>query len=424
MSSTFDKPHALNRLPVTRTETCRACKTPLISFFDFGMMPLANGFLFPNQVADEKFYHLVSAVCPSCFLVQLLEQPMPDSMFHDQYPFFTSSSKEMTVHFQKTALEIHKKLLSFSPNPFVIEIGSNDGTFLHAMQQLGSKCLGIEPSQGPAQRAKQLGLEVDSRFFNPQTAASIQQTHGNADLIYAANAICHISDIHSVFTGIKSLLQPDGFFIFEDPYWLDVLEKKSIDQIYDEHAYLFHAHAIEKIASQNGLKLFHAERINTHGGSLRYFLCADHQREQSKELLSILEKEQETGLNQLETYHEFRLACLEQLNQLHRLLTDLTMRQKSIAGYAATSKSTTLLHLLNLNTSIIPWICDSTPEKQGKLTPGTHIPIVSPKFFHENYPDCAILFAYNHEKEIFEKETDFRLQGKQWISYVPSVRIL
>jgi methylation protein EvaC len=230
----------------------------------------------------------------------------------------------------------------------------------------------------------------------------ILKNHGPADVIYAANVMCHIKDIHSVLRGISILLKKDGVFIFEDPYLPDIIDKTSFDQIYDEHCYYFDLDSVSRMVEDHGLYLDAADHLPNHGGSMRYTVKHGtpllHPVGSDSDILGFASRIEETKKNLL------------------NVLREAKKEGKRVVGYAATSKSTTLLNYCGIGPGLIDYIVDTTPGKQGKLSPGMHIPIKSMDHFKD--VDYALLLAWNHFEEIKEKEKTF---GGKWIHYIPEV---
>ena len=402
---------------------CLICGFELNPFMSFGQMPLANGFLSPNQFADEYFFELSVASCPCCGMFQLIEQPDREMMFNEHYPFYSGSSKGMAVHFQKFA-ELAKKNYLVSNDPFVVEIGSNDGIMLRHFANADIRHLGIEPSLNVAQVAIDRGINTITRFFDEDCAREIVKEYGQADVFLAANVMCHIPYLHSIVKGMGILLKPKGVVMFEDPYLGDVIENTSYDQIYDEHVFLFSLSSISYLFSQHDLELIDVESQETHGGSMRYIIARKGMYTVSKRVNMQLEKEKNMGLDKPETYKLFRKNCEHSRENLMDLLKDLKHQGKRIVGYAATSKSTTIINYCGMKTDLIEFISDTTPIKHGKFSPGAHIPVRPYEEFSKNYPDYALLFAYNHAKEIMAKEQKFVASNGKWITYVPKVQVL
>ena len=408
---------------IQRVLCCRICQSALTPFISFGAMPIANGFLNAHEIENESFYPLECAVCTSCWMMQLTHQPPPEKLFHSDYPFFTGSSQRMTSHFQILAENVTSDYLDRQQDPFILEIGSNDGTFLkHFSKKI--RTLGVEPSANVAHRARTLGIPTRQDFFSRQLAEKILKEQGQPHVIYAANVFCHTPNLPDVFEGLKKLLHPEGVLIFEDPYLPSMFDKVSYDQIYDEHVFLFSLLSVQNLAKRHGLEVYDVQPLDTHGGSMRYFLSPGGRKQLYDDLWELTRTEKAFNLDQIETYKKFYQTCEKSRDSLKSLLLDLKQKGKSIAGYAATSKSTPVLNYAQIGTDLIDYIADSTPEKQGKVTPGTHIPIYSPEYFRTHYPDYTVLFGWNHLEEISAKEKEYLKSGGRWIVYVPKVSIL
>jgi methylation protein EvaC len=404
-------------------KTCLVCATPIEPFIDFGLMPLGNGFLLPEQFGEEYFFPMQVGFCAACGMVQLLDQPEPERMFHENYAFFSGTSRLMALHFQEFATHVMADYLT-GADPFVVEMGSNDGIMLQHFAAAGIRHAGIEPSKNVAQVAINKGIATVTEFFGVDLARQIVAEQGQADAFLAANVMCHIPYLHDIVEGISILLKPDGVVMFEDPYLGDVIEKTSYDQIYDEHTFLFCVHSISRLFERYGMELIDIEPQPTHGGSLRYVIAHRGARQVSPAVAFQLEHEKNLGLHLPETYDRFRRNCETSRDRLTSLLRDLKAQGKRVVGYAATSKSTTIINYCGITPDLVEFISDTTPIKQGKFSPGAHIPVRPHDEFAQNYPDYAILFAWNHAREIKDNEGDFRAAGGKWISFVPQVAVL
>jgi methylation protein EvaC len=387
-------------------------------------MPLANGFLLDKQVAQEYFFELAPAFCETCHTFQIVEQPDPERMFHEHYAFFSGTSRMMTAHFKDMAHTLKRDFLKEKSDPFVIELGSNDGIMLQHFAQEKIRHLGIEPSENVALSARAKGVNTLCAFFGADVARDIRRDYGEADIISAANVMCHIPDLKSVAQGVQHLLKPEGVFVFEDPYLGAMLEKTSYDQIYDEHVYIFSLSAVQNIFTPFGLEVFHVDPQETHGGSMRYYLCRKGAFPKTTSVNQCVASEIAQGLNKVETYEKFKRDCEQNKRDLTSLLQRLKTEGKKVIGYAATSKSTTVLNYCGIGPNLISHIVDTTPLKYHTLSPGQHIPVVPYETFQQAFPDYAVLFAWNHAREIFAKEQDFLAQGGKWIVFTPKVAII
>ena len=402
---------------------CRVCNNHIEPFMDFGKMPIANGFLTSEQFKNEYFFDMQTAFCNNCKIFQLIYQPEADLMFNENYPFFSSLSKYMKIHFNNFSDYIIKNHLLNKKDPFVIELGSNDGIMLANFKNKKIKHLGIEPSSNVAGIAISKGIKTISEFFDEDLAKKIVDKYGKADAIFSANCMCHISNINSVMKGISILLKNDGILAFEDPYLGDMLEKTSYDQVYDEHVYIFSATSVSNIAKLQNLELIDLERQVTHGGSMRYIIAPNGSKNISHNVKKILNEEDFKGLNSPKRYDHFKKQCELSRENLKNTLEKMKENKKRVIGYGATSKSTTILNYSKIDKELIEYISDTTPLKQNKFSPGMHIPIKDYYSFSKNFPDYSILFAWNHKKEIFEKEKNYMQQGGKWINFVPKVII-
>ena len=401
---------------------CRACQSRTETFIDFGRMPLANGFLTSDRFGDEYFFNLSAAYCPRCTLVQLVDQPQRERMFNDRYPFFSASSIRMQEHFGSLARDVIASLPS--PDPFVVEIGSNDGTLLRHVAAAGIRHLGIEPSASVAARARDGGVDTIGQFFDAGVARQIVLERGPADAIIAANALSHVADLHAVVEGIAILLAPGGTCVIEDPYWGDVVAHTAFDQIYDEHASYFTLSSLSRLFDQHGLAVVDAMRCDVHGGSMRYLIRRHDSTPVSSRADALLDHEQRSGLHEPQTFDRFRERAEAAGSALMSLLARCKTEGRRVVGYAATSKSTTAINWFGITSDLVEFISDTTPAKQGTFSPGAHIPVRPHGDFVSRYPDRALLFSWNHAAEVIAKEKAFSLSGGRWIVYVPDVREL
>lgn len=408
---------------MTDSATCRVCGGDVIQFLDLGRQPLSDGFLTENDLSKEYFFRLAVAVCSSCAMVQLMEEVPREKMFHPGYPYHSSGSSVMRKHFEATAQEFCETELT-GEDPFVIEIGCNDGIMLRTIRDAGIRHLGFEPSEGVAGVARAAGLRVRAEFFERSTAERARAVNGPADVVFAANTICHIPYLESIFQGVDAVLGRNGVFVFEDPYLGDVVTKTSFDQIYDEHFFLFSAHSVRAAARRHGFDLVDVRRLPVHGGEVRYTLARLGAREPTDAVADLLAEEQARDLTGPATLEGFARNVHRIRDDLVALLRRLRAEGRTVAAYGATAKSATVTNFCGIGPDLVQYVCDTTPAKQGRLTPGQHIPVRPPSAFAESYPDYALLFAWNHADEIMAKEQGFRQAGGRWILYVPDVHLV
>ena len=400
-------------------------------------MPAANAYLkkeeLNNPYFKEFFYDMEVGFCESCKMVQLVnivpydKYIIPDETGKRNYAFFSSTSKSMESHFLDVAKGIEFRFLNY--NDKVLEIGSNDGIFLKNFKN--NRVLGVEPSENVAELAINQNIETITEFFSQELAKKILLRKGKFKVIFSANVTLNIIDIHDFIKGVNLLLENDGVFITEDPYLIDILETNAYDQIYDEHIWYFSLTSLTNLFSMHNLEIFDALKEDVHGGSMKVYVCKKGVYEKTERLKKYLEEEKQKCIHLINPYLEFTKKVEENKNKFINLIKNLKNGGNKIVGYAAASKGTIVQNYCNLDSNLINYVSDSTPYKQGLYTPGKHIPIVSPDKFHnevynniDNNVDYAIIFAWNHAKEIIEKEQEFLKRGGKFIVHLPEPRII
>jgi len=416
-------PSSIPSPAVTTATRCRVCEHPIEPFMSFGQQPIAQVVVNPEESRAHFTYELKPALCASCGLFQLVDVPRPEILFNDTYPFFTGTSQLMTSHFRGWAEELLARVRGVR-DPFIVEIGSNDGTLLSAVAERRVRHLGIEPAKSVAEAARQKGVTTLEAFFGQETAQRIRREQGPADIIVAANVIAHISSVADVAAGIATLLKDDGVFTFEAVSLADVIRNTEFDQLYDEHVFTFSVRAVCNLFQRVGLELVDVTREATHGGSLRYVLTRQGRLPVADTVAAALEEERHLGLEDAKTYQAFAQRCAEIRDGLRELLEKLHKQGHPVIGYGATAKSTTVLNYCGVDSRLVEFIADNTPMKQGKLTPGSHIPIRPPQAFAERNHEYTLLLAWNHRAEIERKEAAYRQRGGKWILYIPTVAVV
>ena len=401
---------------------CAVCRSPIEAFLSFGRMPIANGFLTEAQFAEEYFFELAVGFCARCHMVQLTEPVEREKLFHQNYAFFSSTSACMAEHFRRLAESVRAEHLAGS-DPFVVEIGSNDGILLQHYARAGIRHLGVEPSANVAQVARGKGVRTAAEFIDEALARRIVAEHGQADVVLGANVICHLPYLHSVAAGIRLLLKPRGVLVFEDPYLGDIVEKTSYDQSYDEHAFYFSVTALDHLFAQHGMEIVDVAPQEVHGGSMRYTVAHRGARAPCAAVEALRARERALGLSEAATFERFRCNVEGSRDELMRLLRRLKAEGRRVVGYGATSKSTTVTGYCGITPDLVEFISDTTPIKQGKFSPGAHVPVRPHSEFAQRPPDYALLFAWNHGREIMAKEQAFTASGGKWITYVPRVEV-
>ena len=395
---------------------CKITNNEIKPFMSFGKMPAANGFLKKKDFKNETFYDMEVGFSEKISLFQLNKFSNPKIIHNTNYPFYTASSEFMKTHFKKYANWVQKEYLKSHSK--LIEVGSNDGTFLKHFTKTNIDYLGFEPSKTIANQASKNNIKTINAFFNDTNIQNLKKFHNKTDVICAANVIAHIPDLKNLIHTVEKLLSLKGVFIFEEPYLGSMFSKISYDQIYDEHIFMFSITSVKKIFELYDFELIDVHWQKTHGGSMRYVVGRKNKHIINDRVHEGIIKEKNNKLDDMESCLEFKKNCNTSRIKVVDSLKKMKNDGKKICGYAATAKSTTVLNYCNLNTETIDFICDSTKEKIGKFSPGTHIPIVPVSHFHKNLPDVAYLFAWNHKNEIFSKEKEFLKKGGIWFSHV------
>ena len=392
-------------------------------FLDLGRQPIANKFLKEDEYEGEFFYDLKVIFDEDTKLVSLKDFVKPELMFNEDYAYSTSMSYPMVKHFELTANMLKEE---FNPKT-VLEIGSNDGPFIKNFDTEISIC--VEPCENFAKKTTDMGYRSYISFWDTDVSHGIKEIHGEMDLVYAANCICHIQNLDECFAAVKNILSEDGVFVFEDPSLLRMLERGSYDQIYDEHAHIFSIMALDNILMNNGLKIFRVDNLSVHGGSNRVYVShlPDHTflrfRPVEISVRENLQREYDFGIDNFQTYEIFSERVNKSKKDLVELLTKLKDEGKRVVSIGATSKSTTVFNYCGINKSLIECITDTTPDKQGMLSPGSYIPIVDRRLVNLNNYDYAFLGAWNFKDVIANKEREFVENGGKFITHVPEVMV-
>ncbi len=407
-----------------RRDNCRLChSTDLHAFLSLGELPLAGGFLLPGEVTSEQRYPLTVCFCRDCREVQLLETVSAQVLFRD-YRYLASTTSTLSSHFRDYAREVETRFVK--PGGLVVEIGCNDGVLLKPLADGGVRAVGVEPADNIAAVARARGCVVYSDFFNRTTAARILSDHGRADVVCANNVFAHIDDLHEVMAGIDLLLSPHGVFVFEVQSLLDLLDGCQYDMIYHEHLMYHSLHALKKFFAGFAMNVFDVARVPIHCGSMRVCVQRDgaglHPME--KRALDFMDLEEKRGLGLEKTFDAFAATVQEKRVALQHLVESLIGRGKTVAGYGASGRASVHVNLSDLTPEKLPFVVDSSPERTGRLMPGTHNPIVDVDFFRTHPPDYTLVFAYNYLPEIKRKETAYSQAGGRWIVPLPDARIL
>ncbi len=411
---------------VRRRTTCRLCGSANVALaFSLAPTPPANAFVSEaDTAAKQETFPLDVFFCRDCTHVQLLDVVDPRLLF-EHYVYVSGTSPSFVRHFEEYS-DFVAKLTGLPHGALVVDVGSNDGTLLRAFERRhGARVLGIDPARNLAEAATKAGIETLPEFFTGTLAEKLAKERGKAAVITANNVFAHVDDLGGVVDGVRSLLAQDGVFVFEVSYLLDVVGDILFDTIYHEHLAYHAVRPLIPFFERHGMELIETVRVPTHGGSLRGIAqLRGGPRRRGTSVADALALEQEAGLEKLATYQALAARINTLGQELGVLLKGLKGQGKSIAGFGAPAKATTLMYHFGIGPRLVDFIVDDSPLKQGLFTPGMHIPVLSARAISERKPDYLVILAWNFAKPIIEKNTAFRERGGRFIVPVPKVEVV
>ncbi len=413
-----------NKVKIRKNESCIACGGKgLIKYLDLGKSAPANSYLDESSLSKpEMKFPLRVYYCPNCHLAQLTDWIDRKTLF-EYYAYLTSASKPLHQHFKNYASDIYKKFPS-QARRLALDIGSNDGFLLKFFKEFGTKVLGVDPAKNIARIANGSGIPTLPVFFNLTEARKISKKYGKAGIITANNVLAHTDNLHSILAGVKELLDERGIFVFEVQYLADLIQKNEFDNTYHEHICYFLLSPLVRLLQKWELQIFDVKKVDTQGGSIRVYAGHSHlNRAIKKSVEKMIEKEKKEGFYDLKLYKKFGSVPKKIKKNLLRLLADLKKQNKKIIGYGAAAKGNTLLQYCKIGRKFLDYIIDNTPSKQGKFTPGTHIPIVPPEHINEDLPDYVLILAWNYADAIMKNEIRLKDKGVKFIVPIPKIKI-
>ena len=408
-----------------KRRTCRFCGASLSrTFVDLGMSPLCQTHIEAHQLNHmEPFYPLHAYVCEKCFLVQLEEFVAPGDIF-SEYAYFSSYSDSWVQH-AKRYTDMMVERFGIGSQSLVMEIASNDGYLLQHFVKRQVPVLGIEPAANVAQAALAKNVRSVVRFFGTKSAGEISAEFGQADLLLGNNVLAHVPDLNDFVAGMKLALKPQGIITMEFPHLLRLVEENQFDTIYHEHFSYFSFFTVEQVFAAHGLTLFDVDELPTHGGSLRIY--GRHTQDAGKPVTArvadLRSRELAAGVNRFDYYTSFSEKVKETKRKVLDFLIHARREGKTIVGYGAPGKGNTLLNYCGIRTDFIDYTVDRNPYKQGKYTPGTHIPILHPDRIRETRPDYLFLLPWNLKDEIIQQMAYIREWGGRFVVPIPEVRV-
>ena len=405
-------------------DRCRLCQSAeLTKVLALTPTPPANAFVTAGELTDpQAAFPLDVWLCDACGHVQLLDVVDP-RVLYAHYVYVSGTSPVFVRHFEQYARYVGS---TFGPPPgsLAVDIGSNDGTLLRFFKEGGHRVLGVEPAEEISEASRRAGIPTVTGFFNESLAARLTKEHGAAAVVTANNVIAHIDDLAGVMRGVAKLLAPDGVFVFEVSYLVDVLEKTLFDTIYHEHLDYHSVEPLVPFFRSCGLELIETLRVESHGGSLRGVVQrAGGPRKPGASVAGLVTAERAMGLRNADTFHAFGARVATVGSELTALLQKLKLEGKRIAGFGAPAKATTLLYHLGITPQLVDFIVDDSPLKQGRFTPGMHIPVLPAQALYERGADYAVILAWNFAEPIMKKHSAWRDSGGRFIVPLPNLQV-
>jgi hypothetical protein len=410
---------------VSVSPKCRHCGHDItLKLIDLGLSPVANDYVDPaNYMKAEPFYPLEIFVCRECRLAQTRDLLAASEIFRADYAYFSSHSTSWLEHARSYVDEMTERF-KLDPASRHVEIASNDGYLLQYSIKKGVTCLGIEPCESVALAARDKGIETRIEFFGRAYAKKLRAERWSGDLITANNVLAHVPDINDFVGGVKILLAPEGVATFEVQHLLTLMQRHQFDTIYHEHFSYLSLIAGQGIFARAGLRVFDVELLETHGGSIRFFVCHDEaSHRESPNVADVLARERDYGLHDDAIYVAWNESVKETKRALLELLISLKRDKKKIIGYGAPAKGVTLLNYCGVRTDFLDFTVDRAPSKQGRYMPGVRIPILPPEAILEARPDYVLILPWNIKNEIKMQMAEIRSWGARFIVPVPKATI-
>jgi hypothetical protein len=407
------------------TPNCRHCGSLLtLTLADLGLSPVANDYVDPaDYTKAEPFYPLEALVCRECRLVQTRDLIAAEDMFRADYAYFSSHSTSWLDH-ARTYVETMAGRFGLTSESRHVEIASNDGYLLQFSQIKGVQCLGVEPCESVALAGREKGIDTRIAFFGLEYANTLVAEGWTADLITGNNVLAHVPAINDFVAGVKRLLAPQGVATFEVQHLLKLMQRHQFDTIYHEHFSYLSLIAGMRVFETAGLRVFDVELPETHGGSIRFFVChGDSAHIETPNVARVLAEEKAYGLDEDAVYVAWNESVKETKRALLELLVGLKREGKSIVGYGAPAKGVTLLNYCGIARDFLDFTVDRAPSKQGRYLPGVRVPILGPEAILEAKPDYVLILPWNLKAEIKEQMSEVRSWGGRFIAPVPTATI-
>ncbi|KND50764.1 MAG: putative methyltransferase [Parcubacteria bacterium C7867-001] len=412
--------------PLSRPLTkCRMCKSEdLALYLDLGHTPPADQFRTKEElVLPEVSYPLQVVLCQSCGLSQLNHIVDPRVLYQHDYPYESSTTKTGKIHWDEFAQKVVRRL-ALPKNSLVVDIGSNVGTLLESFRAEDMRVVGIDPAQNIVDKANAAGVTTYCDFYCMAVAEKVADAHDHASVIVGTNVFAHIDDLEHVMECNARLLGPEGVFIFESPYFQNLVDHLEYDTIYHEHLSYLSLAPVAKFVLRFGFEVFAVEESDIHGGSFRVYIGRQGNHAIDASVTEMLQREEERKLHDLEGLTVFAKRVADNREQLITLIEGLRKEGKKIVGVSAPAKGMTLLNYCGLTTRELAFLTERSTLKIGRFSPGGYIPILPDDALVNEGADYALLLAWNFAPEIIKNTRAFQEKGGKYIIPVPVPKIV
>jgi len=409
---------------IRRSKTINRCqiskKKDLNKILSLGYLPPVNNYYAINNAQNEEVFFLTDLVySKSSKLVQLKTIVDKEIIFPKSYPYTSSTTKILRENFKELYKEC-KKIVDLKKNDLIVDIGSNDGNLLSNFKK-NHKVLGVTP-ENIGKIAIKKGINTLLRYFDKKTTNIILQKFGKAKLITATNVFAHIDDVNAVMKNIIKILDKGGVFVSESHYLVSLIQTNQYDTIYHEHMRYYSLMSLDYLFKKYNLKIFHAKKIPTHGGSIRVYVSKNKNLKVTENCKKIFKLEKKY-LNK-KTFQNFSDNVVSSKIDLYSTLKKIKLKNKKIFGVGAPSRAATLINYVGLNEDIIDCILEiNGSHKIGKYMPGTNIPIVNEKECFKKKPEYLLLLSWHISKSLIKVFRKKGFKGK-FIIPLPTPRIV
>ena len=409
---------------IYRRTDCRGCGSKNLElFFNLKPSPIGDAYVLKDKLnIFQPSYPIDLYMCQNCGLAQLLDVIDSDILYGD-YIYNTSSSFGLNEHFRVYAEHVIPKC-KLAKDSLVLDIGCNDGTLLNYFKLNGMNVLGIEPAEHISEIANSNGVKTINGFFNSEIVHKIIKDFGKPKLITSNNVFANIDDINSWASSIGDLLDRKGVYVFESYYLADLIQNMVFDFIYHEHISSFSVKPIKALFEKYGMELVSVERINTKGGSLRYFIqFPEGPLKKDSTVDDLIDFEEKIGLYKKETYNDYTLKIDGLKKELVSFLENIKSENKTVAGFGASITGTTLIYHFEIG-KYLDYLIDDNISKQGRYSPGFHLPVYPTNVIFEKKPDYIVILAWRFSDILISKSQKYLDNGGKFVIPVPTFKII